>query len=85
MIKTLEKAGRTEDDAIKAALEELGLSRDDVSVEIIVRPKSGFLGIGAVQAVVRVSYDDQNTENSNSETIVQSERSEEHTSELQSR
>ena len=73
MIKTLEKAGRTEDDAIKAALEELGLSRDDVSVEIIVRPKSGFLGIGAVQAVVRVSYDDQNTENSNPETIVQSE------------
>ena len=58
MIKTLEKAGRTEDDAIKAALEELGVSRDDVSVEILVRPKSGFLGIGAVQAVIRVSYDD---------------------------
>ena len=58
MIKTLEKAGRTEDDAIKAALEELGLSRDDVSLEILVRPKSGFLGIGAVQAVIRVSYDD---------------------------
>ena len=59
MIKTLEKAGRTEDDAIKAALEELGLSRDDVSVEVLVRPKSGFFGIGAVQAVVRVSYDEK--------------------------
>ena len=73
MIKTLEKAGRTEDDAIKAALEELGLSRDDVSVEIIVRPKSGFLGIGAVQAVVRVSYDDQNTENSKPEAFTRTE------------
>ena len=73
MIKTLEKAGRTEDDAIKAALEELGLSRDDVSVEIIVRPKSGFLGIGAVQAVVRVSYDDQDTENSKTKTPVKEE------------
>ena len=57
MIKTLEKSGRTEDDAISAALRELGLDRDDVSVEIIERAKSGFLGIGASPAVVRVSYE----------------------------
>ena len=57
MIKTLEKAGRTEDDAINAALKELGLDRDDVSVEIIERAKSGFFGIGATQAVVRVTYE----------------------------
>ena len=57
MIKTLEKTGRTEDDAINAALRELGLDRDDVSVEIIERAKSGFLGIGASPAVVRVSYE----------------------------
>ena len=57
MIKTLEKSGRTEDDAINAALRELGMDRDDVSVEIIERAKSGFLGIGASPAVVRVSYE----------------------------
>lgn len=57
MIKTLEKTGRTEDDAISAALAELGLERDDVSVEIVERAKSGFLGIGASPAVVRVSYE----------------------------
>lgn len=57
MIKTLEKSGRTEDDAISAALKELGLDRDDVSVEIIERAKSGFFGIGASPAVVRVSYE----------------------------
>lgn len=57
MIKTLEKSGRTEEDALKAALAELGLDRDDVSVEIVERAKSGFLGIGAVHAVVRVSYE----------------------------
>ena len=57
MIKTLEKSGRTEDDAIAAALRELGLDRDDVSVEIIERAKAGFLGIGASPAVVRVSYE----------------------------
>ena len=57
MIKTLEKSGRTEEDAISAALAELRLDRDDVSVEILERAKSGFLGIGASPAVVRVSYE----------------------------
>ena len=54
MLKTLEKSGKTEEAAIAAALEELGLDRDDVSVEIVERAKSGFLGIGASPAVVRV-------------------------------
>ncbi len=57
MIKTLEKSGRSEDEAVAAALSELGMDRDDVSVEIVARAKSGFLGIGASPAVVRVSYE----------------------------
>ena len=57
MIKTLEKTARTEDEAIAAALAELGMDRDDVSVEIVERAKSGFLGIGASPAVIRVSYE----------------------------
>ena len=57
MIKTLEKSARTEDEAIAAALAELGLDRDDVSVEILERSKSGFLGIGSSPAKVRVSYE----------------------------
>ena len=57
MIKTLEKTARTEDEAIAAALAELGMDRDDVSVEIVERAKSGFLGIGATPAVIRVSYE----------------------------
>ena len=57
MLKTLEKSGKTEEAAIAAALEELGLERDDVSVEIVERAKSGFLGIGASPAVIRVQYE----------------------------
>ena len=57
MKKYLEKSGKTEDEALAAALKELGLDRDDVSVEIVERAKSGFLGIGASPAVVRVGYD----------------------------
>ena len=57
MIKTYEKSGKTEDEAVAAALRDLGLDRDDVSVEIVERAKSGFLGIGASPAVIRVSYE----------------------------
>ena len=57
MINYLEKTGRTEDEAIAAALRELGMERDDVSVEILERAKSGFLGIGAVPARIRVSWE----------------------------
>ena len=38
-------------------LQELGMERDDVSVEIVERAKSGFLGIGAQPARVRVSWE----------------------------
>ena len=57
MIKSYEKTGKTEEEAIIAALAELGLERDDVSVEILERAKSGFLGIGALRALVRIQYE----------------------------
>ena len=58
MIQSIETTGKTTEDALKTALSELGLSRDEVSVEILTMPKSGFFGIGAVPAKLRVSYDD---------------------------
>ena len=57
MQKSIEFRGKTGEDAIAKALAELGLERDDISVEIVERGKSGFLGIGAVEAVVRVTYE----------------------------
>ena len=57
MIKYLEKSGRTMEEAIAAALAELGLSEEEISVEVLERAKSGFLGIGAQPAVIRVSYE----------------------------
>ena len=55
-IKFIDMTGKTENEAIEKALRELGLERDDVSVEILERAKSGFLGIGASPAKVRVTY-----------------------------
>ena len=46
MLKWIETTGRSEEDAIAAALFQLGMDRDDVSVEVIERAKSGFLGFG---------------------------------------
>lgn len=46
--------GKNIDDAIEAAVAELGVDRDDVSVEIIDTPSRGFLGLGGSLAKVRV-------------------------------
>lgn len=57
MLKSIEVTGRTEEEAIATALKKLALNREDVSIEIIERAKSGFLRIGASPAVIKVSYD----------------------------
>ena len=57
MAKFIETTGRSEEDAIAAALFQLNLDRDDVSIEVLERAKSGFFGFGSSPARVRVSYD----------------------------
>jgi len=53
---SIEVAGKTEDEAIQNALRQIGLDRDEVSVEIVRRAKAGLLGIGSALAVVKVTY-----------------------------
>ncbi len=52
----IDVTGKTEDEAVSAALAQLGMDRDQVSVEVLERAKKGFLGIGASPAKVRVTY-----------------------------
>ena len=59
MREFIEVTGKTEDEAVAKALAQLGLDRDDVSVEILERAKSGFLGLGSCPAKVRVSYGEE--------------------------
>ena len=55
-MKSVEKTGRTVEEATNAALSELGLSREDVTVEVLLEPSRGFLGIlGGKGAKVRVT------------------------------
>ena len=57
MEKTLVATGKTIDLAVEAALTQLGLDRDSVSVQVLAQAKSGFLGIGASPAKVQVTYE----------------------------
>ena len=57
MEKFITATGKTIDLAIAAALEELHMDRDSVSVEVLENPRSGFLGIGAQPARVKVTYE----------------------------
>lgn len=57
MEKFLIATGKTIDLAIQAALDQLSMDRDSVSVEVLENAKSGFLGIGAQPAKVKVSYE----------------------------
>ena len=59
MREFIDVTGKTEDEAIQNALRQLGLDRDDVSVEILERAKSGFLGLGSCPAKVRVYYGEE--------------------------
>jgi spoIIIJ-associated protein len=52
----VEVKGSTVDLAVKFALEELGLeSKEEAEVEVIQKPKAGFLGMGGQDAIVKVS------------------------------
>ena len=56
MREYIDVTGKTEEEAIRTALAQLSMDRDDVSLEILERAKSGFLGLGSCPAKVRVYY-----------------------------
>jgi spoIIIJ-associated protein len=50
----VERSAPTVEEALEAALAELGVSEQEAEVEIVQEPRSGLLGIGGQAAVVRV-------------------------------
>lgn len=57
MQKELIVSAPTVDRAIEKALAELALDRDSVSVEVLEMGRKGFLGIGASDAKIKVTYE----------------------------
>ena len=54
-MSSLEKFGKTVDQAVAEALKELGISREEAEIEVLEEGSKGFLGIGSRSALVRVS------------------------------
>jgi spoIIIJ-associated protein len=50
----VEKSAESVEEAVEAALVELGLSEQEARVEIVQEPRSGFLGMKGRAAIVRV-------------------------------
>jgi spoIIIJ-associated protein len=53
--RSVEVSGRTVDEAIERALEQLGAARDQVETEVLTEGSRGILGIGAEEARVKVT------------------------------
>jgi spoIIIJ-associated protein len=55
MQNSIEKQGRTLEEATESALSALGVERDNVEVEVLDDGKTGFLGFGSRNAKVKVT------------------------------
>lgn len=53
-MKELEVTGKTVDEAIQAALEQLGVSEDKVEVTVLKKGRAGVLGMGVEEAKIKV-------------------------------
>ena len=54
-MESLEISAKTVEEAIELSLEQLGLTREEVEVTILKEGKPGFLGLGAEEAIVKVT------------------------------
>lgn len=53
--KSLDVSARTVDEAVEQGLAQLGLSRDQVDIEIITEGKRGVFGLGSEEAQIRLT------------------------------
>jgi spoIIIJ-associated protein len=53
-LKELEISAKTVDEATRVALEQLGVSREEVEITVIKKGKSGVLGMGVEDALIKV-------------------------------
>ena len=74
-MREVERSAPSVEEAIEAALEELGVSEQEAEVEIVREPQRGLLGIGGQDALVRIRVRDE--EPSESEVEEQAELAEE--------
>ena len=58
-MREVERSAASVEEAVEAALEELGVSEQEARVEIVQEPQKGLLGFGSQEAIVRVRVRDE--------------------------
>jgi spoIIIJ-associated protein len=53
-VREIERSGPSVEEAVEAALAELGVSEQEAEIEVLQEPRTGLLGLGAQEAIVRV-------------------------------
>lgn len=54
-MSTIETTGKTIEDAVRSGLVRLGRTQEEVTIEVLEEPKTGFLGFGSKPAKVRIT------------------------------
>ena len=54
-MSTIETTGKTIEDAVRSGLVRLGRMKEEVDIEVLEEPKSGFFGFGSKPAKVRIT------------------------------
>lgn len=61
-MKETVKKGKTVDDAVEAALAELGVGKDDVEITVLTEGNKGLFGLGSKEAEVKVTVIEKSSE-----------------------
>lgn len=71
MEKTVTKSAKTVEEAIEAAIQELGVSKEECQIEVLNESSQGFLGLGSKEAQVKVTAEvEENAEETSDEDEV---------------
>ena len=54
-MSTIETTGKTIEDAVRSGLVRLGRMKEEVDIEVLEEPKSGFFGLGSKPAKARIT------------------------------
>jgi len=61
-MRELEISARTVEEATRVALEQLGVTREEIDITVLKKGKSGLLGVGAEDAKIKVMLLDDEDE-----------------------
>ena len=60
-MEDIEVSANSEEEAVDLALDQLGLDRDEVEVEVLKKVRTGLFGLGHDKVTVRVTPIDQSS------------------------